>query len=163
MKKQALFTFCALLAFSSFGCDDSQSIEEENKTSVVNYKVEVRVNDAKSGDADLAALSDKVVEVTANGQATKAIRISDIISKVNGIEADKLDEYLALYACDFESADGFRPSFKGDRCAPMSCKVAKEAYVNIDSHRLFYSDDAGVTEGCYSIKDMSAVLMYDVD
>lgn len=164
MKKRAILALSAILAFSTFACNDSQKFDEEKQEGVESYKVEVRVNDVKNGEADLADLADKVVEVTAKEQTSKGIKLADIISKVNNIEASVLDAYLANYKCDFESADdGFRPSMKGDRCAPLSCEVAKKAYVNTDSHKLFFADDSGVTEGCYSVSNIGAILMYDAD
>ncbi len=163
MTKRIIFELYASMAFALASCDDSQSVNEETQDDTASYKVDVCMNDVKNGEADLAEMTDKIIKVTAKEQTSRAVRLSDIISRVNGIEADKLDDYLSLYVCDFESLDGFRPSSKGERCALLSCSVAKEAYINVETHNLFYSDNSGITEGCYNIKNFTAVLMYDVD
>lgn len=162
--KKALISVFVLASIVSIGCNDSQSIESEGGDVLESYKLSVSVNDEVKGDIDIKNLEDKIQTVTINAESSQAISVSDIIQAVNGISDEELDDYLAKYKCDYESGDdGFRPSSKGEKCAMVSCLYAKQSYLNVESHGLFYAEDAPQKNGCYRVKNVSKVLMYEID
>lgn len=151
----ALLTACTLTA-----CNESQEIEgEEMPTDGQTF--EVKIDDASQGTVNLNDMIQFAVTINAEGFDQKGIAISDIIQRVNNISDAELDDYLAQYICDYESLDdGFRPSSKGERCAMVSCTYTKQSYVNIETNRLFYDDDAPMKNGCYHVSNVGKVLMY---
>ena len=149
MKNSKIFSAAAILAtiFAFNACDDSQSVEApEPSGNLVSHPIEVNIDGTKSGQTDVAELADKVITVTASGAESKAIKVSDIIAKANNISDADLESYLAKYKCEYESGDdGFKPSNKGERCAPVSCSLSNKSYINVDTFGVFYDDDAPMT------------------
>ena len=167
MKNSKIFSAAAILAtiFAFNACDDSQSVEApEPSGNLVSHPIEVNIDGTKSGQTDVAELADKVITVTAAGAESKAIKVSDIIAKANNISDADLENYLAKYKCEYESGDdGFKPSNKGERCAPVSCSLSNKSYINVDTFGVFYDDDAPMQDGCFSVRNISKVLMYEVN
>ncbi|MBQ9396794.1 MAG: hypothetical protein IJU23_14935 [Proteobacteria bacterium] len=165
MKKSVLISCLVMAAFAGFACDDSQTVEKNDGDDTLgSYKISVHIDDVEKGNVDIKDMESKIQTVTVNNEDSKALAISDIIQKVNGVSDADLDAYLAKYKCEYESGDdGFRPSSKGEKCAMLSCSYTKQSYVNVESHGVFYADDAPQKNGCYRVKNVSKVLMYEID
>ena len=149
MRRLILF-FCLIPLF--YGCD-SQSLDVVGDDA--NYPIEIRLDNRVIGSISLNALLDKAVEITVQNHTSKGISVADMISSASQIESGDLNQYL----CDYESQDGFRPSSKGDRCPPVSCSEAIRSYINVQSHELFYAEDAPMTTGCYHVDNLAAILL----
>ncbi len=165
MKKSVLFSCLFMAAFAGFACDDSQTVEKgDGDDTLGSYKISVHIDDVEKGNVDIKDMESKIQTVTVNNEDSKALAISDIIQKVNGVSDADLDAYLAKYKCEYESGDdGFRPSSKGEKCAMLSCSYTKQSYVNVESHGVFYADDAPQKNGCYRVNNVSKILMYEID
>ncbi|MBR4986670.1 MAG: hypothetical protein IKY83_13135 [Proteobacteria bacterium] len=152
----AILSTCALCA-----CNDSQDIQGE-ELPTGDKPFEVVIDDQSKGSVDLTDMLQFAIDINAGGIDQNGIPVSDIIQKVNNLSDAELDDFLAQYVCDYESSDDehFRPSSKGERCAMVSCSYTKMSYVNTATYRLFYSDDAPMKNGCYSVTDVGKVLMY---
>ena len=156
MKKNLLVAFFAITAAACSACDDSQNVKKGDTGTESNYSISVLIDDESAGEVDITTMQDKVQSVTAGGQESQAIAISDIIEQSTGLKGADLDKYL----CDYESGDdGFRPSSKGDRCPPLSCSYTTKSYLNVESNNLFYADDAPQTNGCYNVHHVSKIIL----
>lgn len=157
--KQLILHILILFLYFIVGCSESQSIDE-GTSEINNYTIEVHIDNNKTGEIAMDKIKDGIVEITQVDSAIKAISLSDIISRVNEVPSDVLNAYLSQYKCDFQSIDGFKSSSKGERCAPLDCTVTFHGYIDIDSKNLFFTNDSGVTEGCYHVKNFNTILMY---
>ena len=156
--KKLLPIIALLSACSLWAC--SQDIQDE-KQGAGDHPFEVFIDDKSQGSVDLDEMAQFAIDINAGNLDQKGIRVSDIIKKVNNLSDAELDGFLAQYVCDYESSDdGFRPTSKGERCAMVSCSYTKQSYVNTSTYRLFYSDDAPMKAGCYSVTNVGKVLMY---
>ena len=156
-----LIPFWVMLAiWSESGCEESQGIMSDSE-GVWNTAFSVVVENETVASIVLGDMDKQVRLINAEGEMQPGIPMSELIraSKVNG-GAD-LDDFLAQYICDYESAnDGFRPSSKGERCPMVSCLYTKQSYINVMSGRLFYDDDTPMTNGCYHVQGVHKVMMY---
>jgi len=139
------------------GCD-SQSVEEGSGDAEITLSVYME-------DTLIDSLSTAEVDATetvvVRGESYKAVSIASVIGAATGQDSVELERTLAEYLCDYESStDGFRPTSKGDRCPMVSCSYAYQSYVDLDTGNLFYSEEAPMTNGCYSVRGLSKVLMY---
>jgi hypothetical protein len=161
MKKilPVLISICAVSCINA--CDDSQKVVQgSHDDSLPNVKMEVHIDDVKQGEVNVQDMADFVQSVTASGETSNAIAISDFIQQINNVPDNELDTYLDQYLCDYQSnEDGMKVSDKGDRCPLLSCIEAKRSYYNVDSNNLFYSDDMHITLGCYKIRQLGKILM----
>ena len=162
MKKflPVLISICAVSCINA--CDDSQKVVQgSHDDSLPNVKMEVHIDDVKQGEVNVQDMADFVQSVTASGETSNAIAISDFIQQINNVPDNELDAYLAQYLCDYQSyADNMRPTDKGEKCAMVSCTEAKRSYYNVESENLFYADDAPMKAGCYRVKNLGKILMY---
>ena len=162
MKKflPVLISICAVSCINA--CDDSQKVVQgSHDDSLPNVKMEVHIDDVKQGDVNVQDMADFVQSVTASGETSNAIAISDFIQQINNVPDNELDAYLAQYLCDYQSyADNMRPTDKGEKCAMVSCTEAKRSYYNVESENMFYADDAPMKAGCYRVKNLGKILMY---
>lgn len=162
MKKilPVLISICVVSCINA--CDDSQKVVQgSHDDSLPNVKMEVHIDDVKQGDVNVQDMADFVQSVTASGETSNAIAISDFIQQINNVPDNELDAYLAQYLCDYQSyADNMRPTDKGEKCAMVSCTEAKRSYYNVESENMFYADDAPMKAGCYRVKNLGKILMY---
>ncbi len=157
--------FVSLLCTALWACDDSQSIDQDDDK-VTSQNIGVKINDVLKGTIDAANLDEDLYEtVKINETETRVVSIATIIRKVLGLTDAASEEELAKYTCDYESAtDGFRPSSKGDKCAPVSCKMALYSYIDMNTGNLVYGPERGEgLPGCYNVKNLGAVLMTPVN
>lgn len=157
--------FVSLLCASLWACDDSQSIDQDDDK-VESQEVGVKINDVLKGKLDVANLDADLYEtVKINETDTRVVSIATVIRKVLGLSDGSFEDELAKYTCDYESAtDGFRPSSKGDKCAPVSCKMALYSYVDLNTGNLVYGAERGENlPGCYNVKNLGAVLMTPIN
>lgn len=156
----------SLLSASFYACDDSQSVNEDNPDNGEQL-IQVLINEVEKGNIDAlgldaSAYEDKIV----GGEETRVVTIATLIQKALDIPADKLSDELARYTCNYESAaDGFRPTHKGDKCAPVSCSNAVLSYLDVATGKLVYDDKFmdGKAPGCYQVKDLGKILMTEVN
>ena len=151
-------TIMGLLALN--GCENSQSVSADD-AGIGNMVFTVIVDDNPIGSVLPSDMASHFIDVEAEGLIQKGIPVSELIRAVKPLSDADFDEFLGEYICDYESSyDGFRPSSKGERCPMVSCLYTKKSYVNVMSGRLFYDDDAPMTNGCYHVTDVHKVWMY---
>ena len=171
-KKHSLrMTLAALAALSMFACDDSQNTIPDDPSSSDEKNIEVYQNDLLKGAFDINAVTlDQARDVVINGESVHVLPVSNLVQSVLNLSDEELDRTLAGHTCDFEGADGFRPSFKSN-CAGIvfSCEKIKLSYVDLETGTLVH-DDAMVFDenspstrpGCFTVKNLTKVLMTEV-
>lgn len=146
------------------GCQESQTIDEMVDEKAA-YHVEVVVDGSSISHIDIHSFAEGDYRTVISGDVSRhALTISQIIQKAGNVSADALDAYLEGYQCDYESADGFRSSSKGDRCPMVSCKLAVFSHIDTRTHQLFYDDNQPMASlGCYNVTDLKKILMYAIE
>lgn len=156
--------FFSLMSTSLYACDSSQSLTDDTKPEGTRM-VELRVNEDIKGAVDAYDLDgDYYNTVTIGGTETSVISIASIIQSVLEIKDADLKSELEKYTCNYESAtDGFRPTDKGDKCAPVSCSKAFYSYIDTKTGNLVYGDELGTDRpGCYNVKNIGKILLTEV-
>ncbi|MBQ9241956.1 MAG: hypothetical protein IJ165_01805 [Proteobacteria bacterium] len=148
----------AVLSAAISGCDD-QGIE--GAVDGTAYGVSVYLNGKDQGSVNIFEHEAKFETVTVGEQSVRGVSVAAMIEAVTGIGASELGGYL----CDYEAADGFRPSSKGDRCPMVSCAYAAESYIDVASKRLVYGEGAPMKDGpgCYGVDALTKILIYPAD
>lgn len=169
LNRFAPLAWISLVALSLCACDDSQSLEDDSKPEGEHF-LEVLINDAVKGkidayDLDVSVYKNAMIE----GVDTRVLSISDVIKTVLGLDDNALKSELEKYMCNYESgADGFRPTDKGDKCAPVSCVYTVYSYLDVHTGKLIYDDSFAkmigkdTLPGCYQVKDLAKILMTSV-
>ena len=167
MRLGAIRPLVLLSSMSAFlyACDSSQSLTDDSVTDG-SHMVEVRIDEVVKGTVDAFDLDEIYYQtVTIAGAETNAISIASIIQDVLGIESGNLEKELQKYTCNYESGtDGFRPTDKGDRCAPVNCSKALYSYIDLKTGNLVYGDELGTDRpSCYNVKNLAKILLTEVN
>lgn len=150
-----------LASMMATSCVQEVDINDEVKP----FKIGIFVNETEVASMESKHFEPSDYKNVEIGEAmVSVLPISTIIRKSKPeIKTDQeFDVFLQQYNCDYESSkDGFRPSIKGDRCAPVSCELTKTALYNPLDQSLGYAPISPMYEvGCYNIRDLGKILMF---